>query len=65
PDVWEVAMWIEDLEGEPDPVLTLLEDGALSRSQVDAALAYRAAFPDEIAARVELHRRETAAAETR
>jgi hypothetical protein len=28
---------------------------------VDAALRYRAAYPEEVAARIELHRRETAA----
>lgn len=65
PDVWEVAMWVEDLEAEPDPVVALLEDSTLSRSQVDAALRYRAAFPEEIAARVQLHRRETAVADQR
>ena len=42
----------------------LLEDSILTRSQVDAALRYRVAYPDEIAARIELHRSETAAAET-
>lgn len=63
-DVWEVAMWLEDLEGEADPAATLLEESTLARSHVDAALRYRAAYPDEIAARIELHRRETAAAET-
>jgi hypothetical protein len=63
PDVWEVAMWVEDLSAEPDPLVTLVEDSILTRSQVDAALRYRAAYPDEIAARIELHRRETASAE--
>jgi hypothetical protein len=62
PDVWEVAMWVEDLAGEPDPVAALIEESALTRSHVDAALRYRAAYPDEIAARLELHRRETQAA---
>jgi hypothetical protein len=61
-DVWEVAMWLDDLAEEPDPVAALLQDSALSRSQVDAALRYRASYPDEIAARIELHQRETAAA---
>lgn len=64
PDVWEVVMWVEDLATEADPVAALVEDSVLSHSQVDAALRYRAAYPDEIAARIELHRRETAAAET-
>ncbi|HUN77468.1 MAG TPA: hypothetical protein VMU32_00955 [Solirubrobacteraceae bacterium] len=62
PDVWEVAMWVEDLAGEPDPVAALIEESALTRSHVDAALRYRAAYPDEIATRLELHRRETQAA---
>ena len=65
PDVWEVAMWIDDLTAEPDPVAVLIDDSTLSRSQVDAVLRYRAAFPDEISARIELHRRETAAADKR
>lgn len=62
PDVWEVAMWIDDLHREPDAAAALVRETSLSRSQVDAALRYRAAYPDEIAARIELHRRETAAA---
>jgi hypothetical protein len=64
PDVWEVVMWVEDLSTEPDPIAVLVEESALSRAQVDAALRYRAAYPDEIDARVELHRQETAAATT-
>lgn len=64
PDVWEVAMWLEDLAAEPDPLAALLEDSALSRFQAEAAMRYRVAYPDEVAARIELHRRETAAAET-
>jgi hypothetical protein len=64
PDVWEVAMWIEDLSAEADPVAAVLEDSTLTRPHVDAALRYRAAYPDEIAARIELHRHETAAAQT-
>ena len=57
-------MWVEDLAAQADPVAALVEDSVLTRAQVDAALRYRAAYPDEIAARIELHRRETAAAET-
>ncbi|HEY7961970.1 MAG TPA: hypothetical protein VID29_08620 [Solirubrobacteraceae bacterium] len=63
PDVWEVAMWVEDLAEEADPVAALVEDSALPRSQVDAALRYRVTYADEIAARIELHRRETLAVE--
>jgi len=65
PDVWEVAMWVEDLAAEGESAETLVADWALTRGQLDAALHYRAAYPEEITARVELHRRETAAAEAR
>jgi hypothetical protein len=65
PDVWEVAMWIEDLAGDADPAATLAGDGVVTRPQIDAVLRYRAVYPDEIAARIELHRRETAAADAR
>jgi hypothetical protein len=64
PDVWEVAMWLDDLAADPDPLAALVEESALTRPQIDAALRYRAAYPEEIAARMELHRRETAAAES-
>jgi hypothetical protein len=65
PDVWEAALWVEDLAADPDPAATLVAESVLTRPQVDAALRYRAAYPDEIAARIELHRRETAAADMR
>lgn len=65
PDVWEVALWIEDLGAEGDPIATLIAESALTRAQIDAALQYRAAYSDEVAARIELHRRETAAADAR
>jgi hypothetical protein len=62
PDVWEVFMWLEDIADVPDPVAKLLEESDLKPPQIDAALRYRAAYPEEIAARIELHRRQTAAA---
>jgi hypothetical protein len=65
PDVWEVAMWLDDLAGEADPLAALVEDGVVTRPQIDAAMRYRSAYRDEIGARIELHRRETAAADTR
>ena len=65
PDVWEVAMWIDDFGPVKDPAAELATDGVVSRPQVDAVLAYRAAYPEEIQARIDLHRSETAAAETR
>jgi hypothetical protein len=58
-------MWVEDLADEADPGAALVADGVVTRPQIDAALRYRAAYPDEIAARIELHRRETAAADAR
>jgi hypothetical protein len=61
-DVWEVVVWVEDLADESDPVAVLAEESTLTRAQIDAALRYRAAYPDEVDARIELHRRETAAA---
>jgi hypothetical protein len=65
PDVWEIAMWVEDLADEPDAVAALAEDGVVRLPQIDAAMRYRAAYPDEIAARIQLHRRESAAADAR
>jgi hypothetical protein len=62
PDVWEVVMWVEDLAGEDNPVAVLAEESVFVRPQIDAALRYRVAYPDEIDARIELHQRETAAA---
>jgi hypothetical protein len=65
PDVWQVAMWIDDLGPIEDPVAELLADEIVSRAHIDAALTYRAAYPDEIQARIDLHRSETAAADAR
>lgn len=65
PDVWEVAMWLDDLADRSDPAAALAEDGVVTRPQIDAALRYRGAYPEEIAARIELHRRETAALDRR
>jgi hypothetical protein len=65
PDVWEVAMWIDDLGNDTDPAAELAADGIVARPHIDAALAYRSAYPDEIQARIDLHRSETVAAEAR
>jgi hypothetical protein len=62
PDVWEVVMWVEELSGEPDPVAVLVDESIVTWPQIDTALRYHAAYPDEIRARIELHRQETAAA---
>jgi hypothetical protein len=62
PDVWEVVMWVEELSGEMDPVAVLAEESTLTRAQIDAALRYRVGYPDEVDARIDLHRQETAAA---
>jgi hypothetical protein len=63
PDVWEIVMWLEDLAEESDPLAALVQDSVLTRSQVEAAMRYHASYPDEVAARIELHRRDTAAAD--
>lgn len=65
PDVWEVAMWIGDLGSGTDPAGELAADGIVARPQIDAVLAYRSTYPEEIQARIDLHRSETAAAEAR
>ncbi len=65
PDVWEIAMWIDDLGPVEDPATELAVDGVVTPAQIDAALAYRAAYPDEIQARIDLHRTETASADAR
>ncbi len=58
-------MWIDDLEPTKDPAAELAAEGVVSRSQIDAVLAYRTTYPDEIEARIELHRSDTAAAQAR
>lgn len=64
PDVWEVAMWIKDLSAEFEAVDVLAEESSLTRAQIEAALRYASAYPDEIAARIELHQHETMDAST-
>src|SRR4051794_33191134 len=53
PDVWEIALWIDELSDEPDPAGALVGDGLVMLAQIDAALAYRADYPAEIEARIE------------
>ncbi len=55
-------MWVEELSGEVDPLAVPVQESMLTRAQIDAALRYRAAYPDEVDARIDLHRQETAAA---
>ena len=62
PDVWEIVMWLDDLGDESDPVAALAAESSLDRPSIEAALRYRAAYPDQIEARLALHRRETDAA---
>lgn len=64
-DVWEILMWIHDLGPVDDPAAELISDHTLTRTQVDAALAYAAAYPEEIQARIDLHRDETTTASSR
>ncbi len=63
PDVWEVALAVDDLAAEDLPVDSLVAESILSWPQLDAALRYRADYPEDISARIELHRREAAAAD--
>jgi len=62
PDIWEVVMWVDDIADEGDPVGVVVAESGLPRTKVEAALRYAAAYPEEIAAYIELHRRETAEA---
>ena len=63
PDVWEVAMWLDDLAGEEEPRTVLTAEQGIAAPLVDAALRYRQAYPEEVSARIALHRRYSAAAE--
>jgi hypothetical protein len=63
PDVWEIAMWLEDLPRDEDPAAVLAAEQNLARVLIDAALRYRDAYPEEVEARIALHRHETAAAD--
>jgi hypothetical protein len=65
PDVWEIAMWIDDLGPVDDPAADVTRDRPITRAQMDAAVAYRTAYPEEIQARIDLHRDETSAASSR
>lgn len=65
PDVWEIAMWLSGTGPVDDPVAELITDRAITRAHVEAAVAYRAAYPEEIQARIDLHDAETAAASSR
>lgn len=59
PDIWEVALWVDACDDE-DSLSALVDDGVLTRAQIDAAVAYRAAYPHEIQARIALHDSEVA-----
>ena len=65
PDVWEIVMWLGDLGQAEDAVADLISDRPLTRTQIEAALAYGAAYPEETQARIDLHRDATAAASSR
>jgi Ribbon-helix-helix protein, copG family len=65
PDVWEIVMWLQDLAEEKDAGKVLAAEQGIARPLIDAALRYRDAYPDEVAARIALHRHDTAAADAR
>lgn len=58
-DVWEIAMWVDEVVTDEGHVDMVVSESALSHPQVDAALRYRATYPEEISARIELHRHES------
>lgn len=58
-------MWLQDLADDQDPAQVLAAEQGISRSLIDAALRYQEAYPDEVEARIALHRHDTAAADTR
>jgi hypothetical protein len=65
PDVWEIVLWLQDMTEERNPPQALAAEQNISRAMIDAALRYRDAYPDEIQARIELHRHDSAAADRR
>ena len=58
-------MWLEDLSGEDDPAGCWRPSRASPARLIDAALRYRDAYPEEVEARIVLHRHDTAAADAR
>lgn len=54
PDVWEVVRDVQaaDVAGHVDPVRHVLSVTDLSEAQVRLAVAYHAAYPDEVGARI-------------
>jgi len=60
PDVWEICFAVRQLGGGREAAERLAEDLSLTPDRVAVALRYEAEFPDEIAARIELHVSETA-----
>lgn len=55
PDVWEVVRAVQELDGSEDErIATLVEEGAVTEAKIRQALAFYAAYPDEIDARVGL-----------
>ena len=65
PDVWEIVLWLQDLPTEGNPAQVLAAEQGISRALIDAALRYQEAYPEEVEARIALHRHETAAADSR
>jgi hypothetical protein len=63
PDVWAIVMWLEDLPEGQDRARVLSAEQGISRALIDAAIRYCEAYPDEVEARIALHRHETAAAD--
>lgn len=61
PDVWEIALWVDELAAGGGDASELVDDGLVTAAQLAAARAYRQDYPAEIDARIELHRLESTA----
>lgn len=59
PDVWEIVLALRQ-DGGADASERLVEEMSITADRIAAALRYAAEYPEEIEARIELHRRETA-----
>ncbi|HEY2639626.1 MAG TPA: hypothetical protein VGI66_07035 [Streptosporangiaceae bacterium] len=40
PDVWEIVMWLQDLDAEKAPAQVLVAEQGIARPLIDAALRY-------------------------
>jgi hypothetical protein len=60
PDIWEICWAARQVGGGKQVAERLADELSLTPDRVAVALRYAAEFPEEIEARMELHKRETA-----